>query len=299
MRSLFPALIVTVMYVAPGVAQDVDYTGSLQFSSGSYIFTSPTRTLSLMNGLSVSTDRLRLAAHVPIILQNSGAVTLVGGTMLPTGGTGSGAVGGRQQGRPVPMGRGTPRTAYMSLSETTAVTDSTVEGPGAYRMQVGDPFAAVSVQLYGGAGGLRLVEVTAGMKVPVTDLESGVGTGEWDRTVGLAMAVAAGPALVFVDAGYWWYGDLDELELQDGLGGSVAVSVPVSSSVWLSGSVMGSNRVIATAAPARTAALGVSYQMTNGTNLSVLAGAGLSESSPDAFVSFGWRLNLRRSVRVP
>lgn len=297
MRALLLSAVASVVCAVAGAAQEVDYAGSMQVSSGSYIFTSPTRTLSLVNGLAVTLGRIRFSTHVPLILQNSGGVTVVGGAMLPTGGTGSGAVSGRQQGRPVPLGRGTPRAGATSGTATTA--DSIVHDPGRYRMVLGDPFVAAGLELYRGVGSLRIVEVSAGVKVPVTDVESGVGTGEWDWTAGVAVALAAGPALVFADAGYWWYGDMADLALRDGVSLSLGVAVPVSPSVWLSGSFMGTNRVIGTAAPMRTASLGASYRVTDRTGVSVTMGAGVSETSPDWFMSVGWSWRLRDAAPVP
>lgn len=279
---------------APGAAQELAYTGSVQFSSGSYIFTEPTRTLSLYNGLTLTTGRLRLGATVPVIFQNSGAVTMVGGGYLPTGGPEHGAVGGREQGQQVPMGPGGPRRALVSLVSGYAsqLADSVVQEPASYEPSLGDPLLSGGLELYRGADLLRSVELTAALKPPINDLESGVGTGAWDVAMGGAVAAALGPVVTFLDLTYWWYGDLPELELRDGPSFGGGLGLPLSRKVWVSAMATGTNRIIESAEAALSASLGLSYSMAGTGTLSVSAGAGLSETSPDYSFSVGWRRSL-------
>jgi hypothetical protein len=104
-RAALLAGIAAAALPGAAAAQDVDYYGSASFSTGSYIFTESTRTLSVVNGISVETGRLRLEGNIPLIFQNNRAVTFVGGMFMPTGGPGAQSVGDRQQGRAVRMGR--------------------------------------------------------------------------------------------------------------------------------------------------------------------------------------------------
>ncbi len=300
MRWLVLCLAAAVPAAASG--QELAYSGSFQFSSGSYIFTEPTRTYSFQNGLSLTAGPFRISGSVPVIIQNSNAVTVVGGATLPTGGTGAGAVGGREDGQQVPMGHGGPNRSLLGpeaallsvvgASVEDAALDSLVEGPGPYETTLGDPFLSSGLTLYSGFGFVRSLDLVSSVKVPLNDLDSGVGTGEWDYGIGASTALAVAGVFVFADATYWHYGDLAELALQDGvtLGGGLAV--PVSSRVWISAMGSRSNRIIATAEPASSVSAGISYRTAGGTSWSILAGTGLSETAAGVVVSLGWRVDL-------
>lgn len=282
--------------VTAAPAQDLAYTGSLQFASGSYIFTEPTRTLSMYNGITWSTGRVRLTGSIPVILHNSGAVTLVGGAYVPTGGTGHGAVGERSQGQKIRMGPGGSNRSmvggFASL-ETEEAPDSPVEAPGSYDVALGDPLLSAGLELFSGFSRVRSLEITASAKPPFNDLESGVGTGEWDVGAGVATVLGIGRVLAFVDAMYWRYGDLPELELRDGVSWAGGLAVPLTRALSATMFAAGTNRIIATADPALTVSLGFSYRVSDSVSGSVSAGGGLSETAADVIASVGWRRVLR------
>lgn len=295
-------------------AQDLAYSFSLQLSSGSYIFTEPTRTLSLYNGLSLDVGRLRFGVGVPVIIQDGRFVTVVGGTVLPTGGEGHEEVAGRKRGEPVSPGGGKqggsgdsgtgpggPGLSLIGLEATDAgtwaVLDSTGSADGVEAssvVAVGDPLVSTAMSLFEGRGAVRSVELTASAKAPLNGLESGVGTGEWDYGAGASAAVAMGPVVGFLDATYWWYGDLAGLELRDGASWALGLGAPMARSVWVSAMATRGNRVIESAEAAATVSVGISYQATRSGLLSLLAGAGLTETAADFSVSVGWRQVLMR-----
>jgi hypothetical protein len=295
-RTALAVLALAVAAPAAVGAQELAWSGTIQYAEGAYIFTEPTRTLSLYSGLSLTWGRARLTGGVPLILQNSGAVTLVGGTYLPTGGEGHQAVGGRQGHSSVPMGGGRRGSSSLagtgSLVDATAAADSVAPGSGSYALRVGDPFFQAGMELYRGFGVLRSVELTASVKAPVSDLDSGVGTGEWDYAAGGAVALGVGRVLGFVDLSYWWYGDLPELELRDGLGWGAGIGIPLSRALRASALATGSNRVIATADAASTASVALGYLTRSGTLLSLAVGTGLTETAPDLTLSVGWHRTL-------
>jgi hypothetical protein len=297
MKAALRLAVVTATQLAPAAAQEVSYAGSIQYATGSYIFTEPTRTLSLQNGLTATFGRLRLSAAIPAILQNSGAVTIVGGTYLPTGGEGSGAVGTRQPGTKVPMGPGGPRHALLpapDLYVQQVVSDSVVEEPGSYVLSAGDPLLSSGLELLRGRSWLRSVELNVNAKAPLNDLASGVGTGRWDFGAGGTVVTALGRLLAILDVSYWWYGDLPELELQDGVSWGASLAMPVSRSLSLTAAAIGSNRIIQTAQPARSVSGGLLYRLSPRSSLSFSAGAGLSETSPAVSFSLGWWHSLKR-----
>ncbi len=270
--------------------QELAWSGSLQYASGSYIFSEPTRTWVLSSRVAAESGALRIAVGLPLILQNSGAVTTVGGGMLPTGGPDYMALRGRAAGEVVPMRKGGGRQGMVSA----AVTGDSVAGPAAYELQVGDPLLDAEVDVYRGTGALRSLSIGAMTKVPVADLESGVGTGRWDAAAAASAAFGAGAATVFADVEYWLYGDLPEPELRDGpaygLGLGLALSARLSAMLSLDGA---SPIVEGVAAPlSLSAALG--YSVAPGRSLTLGLGAGLSEASPDAVAFLGWRIGSGR-----
>ncbi|MEJ2185786.1 MAG: hypothetical protein P8Z36_07580 [Gemmatimonadota bacterium] len=298
MRIALGLAVAAATQFAPAATQDLSYAGSIQYSTGSYIFTEPTHTLSFQNGLTATFGRLRLNVAIPAILQNSGAVTMVGGTYLPTGGEGHGAVGTRQPGQRVPMSPGGPRHSLLPVPDLYAqqVTgDSVVEEPGSYAFSAGDPLLGGALQLIRSRTWFRSLELTLNAKAPLNDVASGIGTGRWDMGAGGTAVASLGPMLAIVDVSYWWYGDLPELELRDGVSWAASLGLPVSRSLSLTAGAIGSNRIIQTAQPGRSISMGLLYRLSSRSSLSVSAGAGLSETSPAASVSLGWWHALRQS----
>lgn len=82
---------------------------------------------------------------------------------------------------------------------------------------VGDPFFSASGEVYSGTGFLRSLRAQASTKIPLQGLDSGVGTGAWDSGLGGSALMDMGGMYLFADLGYWWYGDLPDLQLDNGL----------------------------------------------------------------------------------
>lgn len=89
-------------------AQQVTYSGSMQYATGSYIFTERTGSLYIMNGLSISGDRGSVSFTVPYVIQNSPWISYTHGGGIPTGGSRHGQVGRDENG-----------TISIGLSEST------------------------------------------------------------------------------------------------------------------------------------------------------------------------------------
>ena len=233
-------------------AQEIDYFGSMQYARGSYIFTQSTNSWSLTNGVSFRSSRLRLFGSLPLVYQNSGAVSWIGGVPVPTGGDDHGAVANRPSGgHDVPMGRNGSGSgagarsghgpAARAFARSVVAAGDTVEAPGDYELNAGDPVLGGGFEILRSNAGYGSIELTGSVKPPLATVESGVGTGEWDYAAGLTAAASAGPALMlFADVAYWWYGDMADLPLRDGLawGGGIggSLSPRVSALLALSGS---------------------------------------------------------------
>jgi hypothetical protein len=259
----------------------------VSYASGSYVFDARTHTGSLSNGLGLTWGRLDVSATLPILLQNSQLVSQVGGVPLPTGGEDHGVLGGRGSGetigtRPRGMGGGGTDSASQVVYRDE------------FALELGDPFFSTGLRLYEGTGFIRSVQVQGHGKAPVRGLDSGVGTGEWDFGAGASAFASLAPGTyAFVDLGYWWYGDLPELELVDGLSYGVGISQAILDS---RGSVMlsflGADPIVDSLARPASLGIGASYSTRPGRMVSGGASVGLSESSPDVSVYVGWSVGL-------
>jgi hypothetical protein len=299
-RAAVAAIAWLIVAAASVTAQTFDYSASLQYSSGEYVFTEPTHTWTLYNSLGLRSERLRFSVGLPLVLQNTSAVTYVGGVALPTGGPDYRNVRDRESGESVPMGSGGHGSGQhdgrnSDVLFALAAGDSVV-GPGSYVFNVADPSVSGAATVYQGWGMLRSVELTVAAKVPVQSLDSGIGTGEWDYGGGLAVTLGVGRVLFFGDASYWQYGDLPELELLDGMSYAAGVGVPVGERVSVMAAYSHTQQIIETVDPYTSLTVMGSRRVGATGALNAGLGMGLSEASPDFSFSLGWRLGLGRAA---
>lgn len=248
--------------VAPATGQELQYTGSVGYATGSYTFTERTSSVSILNGLAVRGDRWSVSASVPVVIQNSGDVTYVGGMRVPTG-----------------TGRG-PGHGSM---------DGTVDSVGGgYEVVLGDPVVRGSLHPYRGVGFLRVLEIQAMAKVPVADPNTGVGTGEWDVGGGVSAGFGIGRTFLFADASVWSPGDLPDLELKAYATGSLGLGLPLSDRWSTLVSATASSPVIEGIPAPVSLGGGVSYRVGDQRSVSMGATLGLSESAPDFSIYVGW-----------
>jgi hypothetical protein len=264
--------------------QEIRWTGTTSYARGSYVFDAPTQTYSLSSGLGVSWGPIDVGGSLPLLLQNSQLVSQVGGVPLATGGQDNGVVGRRQPGETLGTGRA-GGGGGMSQAQVAYRDDFT--------WTLGDPFLSASARLHEGSGLVRSVQAQVATKAPLRGLDSGVGTGEWDVGAGASAFASVGGTYAFVDAAYWWYGDLPDLELVDGLSYGVGLSRPILDS---RGSVMvsyfGAKSPIASMDAPMSVGLGASYSPRVGRSFSGGVTMGLSESSPDVSVYAGWSVRI-------
>lgn len=300
-RRLSGLAFVAAMTASGVRAQTLAWSGSVQYAQGSYIFTETTRSWSLYSSLSWEGGPLRLSLGIPVVMQDSRAVTYVGDLAIPTGGPDSEAVGKKTKGEPVPMGgrsgggsgSGMGGAVVLPLSlQSAGVAADSVAPPGEMDIQVADPVLSAGIELLGPRGGFLGLDLTGSVKIPVRDLDSGVGTGEVDFGVGLSGAAGRSPFMVFCDVGWWRYGDPPGLELQDVLSWGAGVGVLFGSRLSGLLSVSGSTAVLEAADPPAEIGGLVSIRLGEGHSFTLGASFGLTEASPDVSVSAGTRITL-------
>jgi len=286
---------------SPAPAQqspDVTYTGSIHYSTGEYLFTERSHSVSLLNGLQVRWDRVQLSASMPVIYQTTPWISTSTGTPIPTGGPQSGTVrdsltrrgGGGGDG----MGGGASGSVRGDRVEA-AHEPITIADTATYdEIGAGDPMLGMSVTAVREEDGAPVtLSLRGDLKLPVADVDQGFGTGQTDVGVGGSVSRQLGDAYVFTDLEYWAFGDMPDLELKNALSYAAGIG-HVSGSVGVNAMFSGYTRILEGTDPPMTISGGLSVfpGQTGRTGISFSAAAGLTESSPDFSLSAGWSLRL-------
>jgi hypothetical protein len=290
------ALIPAALSSTTLAGQRVTYSGSLSYAGGSYVFDEEVNSFYVGNALSLATDRLRLTVDLPVIVQNGGIVSYVAGIPVPTGGSQHGLVQRRRPGETLGTQRrskgGGSAGGGASAAPASLITlqdDSILVFDDSYSANVGDPTLSGSVELSEGIGAIRSLTVDASVKAPLTSVEDGVGSGEWDYSLGGGVALAVGSGMVFADARYWWLGDMPDLELVDGFSYGLGASLPFADSRGSALlSLSGMSAIIETMDAPISLSGSVGYRVRDPLFLSAGLSVGLTESASDFVVYVGW-----------
>lgn len=259
-------------------AQEVAYTGALQFATGSYVFQQRTNSLAILSGLDWTTSRLRLWANIPIIVQNTPWVSFTGTGMVPSGGTESTMMGGHNS------GGGMMRRGGMMMPDS-----------GAYvAAGFGDPTAGLSAEAFEESDWRPSLRVILGVKSPLATPAHGFGTGSWDYGGGLSASKRVSRTFVFADVAYWVMGDLPDLELDNVVAYSGALGRPFTADGRVAGlvSFSGLTRLVPSLPSPRQLGIGVSYQPGSRRSIGATASFGLSDGAPDLMLAASWRMRL-------
>jgi hypothetical protein len=279
-------LTVLVAFLVGGSeAQTVSWSGSGQFTTGSYFFEETTKSFYFVNGLQYTNGRLSLGASVPLVVQNSPWISYTSRGALPTGGTQHGAVakgaGNRKSGN-TGMMSGMGKHGKIQLPDTTSYN----------QMGVGDPWANASFSLLQ-PWSRTSIRITAGVKVPVASPSKGFGTGAWDAGAGFSLSQQIQNFFLLGDVSYWNYGDMDELELKDVVSYGAGIGHKSPYTNWIvNGSFRGSTALIEDIDPPMSITLGAAYSYPDSRSIHVQLLFGLTESAPDFSAGFGWNLIL-------
>lgn len=286
------AVAVLLAAAAPAPGQRLSYTASFSGASGTYVFADRTRTFMLTHGLTLSGGRFDVSASVPLVYQNSGVVTTIGDRIVPTGGTDHAVVSRRKPGETIPTDRGkgkgpgpagVPSSPISSVSAVVALQEGdSVAFRDAYDLAVGDPLVGAGLEVHSGAGVVKSIRLRGTAKIPLTELGDGPGSGEWDFGAGASLLAGGTSTFFFADAAWWWYGDLPDLELQDGLLYGIGVSRAFARARGSVSLVLsGATRLIDSLDPPLTLGGGLGWQLGSRWFFSGGVNAGLTEASPD------------------
>ncbi|MEN8375943.1 MAG: hypothetical protein ABFS34_10885 [Gemmatimonadota bacterium] len=255
---------------APATAQEASWSGSVEVASGDYYFTERSTSVWVVNGVSASWGGVYVDASLPLLLQNSDAITRAGGLPVPTGGNRAGDGSGRRHDELV-----------------------VIEAPGSLELSLADPLLGAGLEFTPTNSPLRSVRVGASVKPPLRSAESGIGTGEWDAGAGAGASLELGSVLVMIQGSYWALGDTPDLELRDvfAYGAALGGFLRGDRLGW-SVSVTGSTSMIdGVEAPV---SIGGDVYLSLASARSLRAGvrSGLTESAADVAASVGWTIPL-------
>jgi hypothetical protein len=261
-------------------AQNIRYTGSLQYASGSYYFTERTGSLYFNNGISISGDKSSISVSLPFIAQNTPWVSNVGTGILPTGGpknsmVGNNSTGGKGKGNKK-IDLGTPDT----LSYTKA--------------NFGDPSLSASIELFTTDNKTGTLSANGGIKVPLANPQKGFGTGKWDWGGGLSWSQHITPKTIFLTSGmFWMLGDMDDLDFNNIATYSAALGQSFRDGKWMGViSFSGITKIIDNVDPPLTVGTGINMQTSNKISLNSNLSFGLTESASDLSIGLGWSMKL-------
>jgi hypothetical protein len=134
-----------------------------------------------------------------------------------------------------------------------------------------------------------LPEVTPFLKIkfPTADQDKGLGTGEFDETVGASFSKAVGQFVGYVDLAYTFVGSPSGADFDNSFGWSLGASYQISGPVSVFAFLDGATAIASGQDNPLELRAGAEFRLTTATRLSGAVTKGLSDGSPDFGVSLG------------
>jgi len=257
------------------LAQTVTYSGNLQFSTGSYFFTERTESIYFTNSLSYSGDYVRLSLSVPYVIQSTPWISYSPGGGVPTGGPGHGYVGrGDQQKDMIRGGK-----HHIDIPDTASYRQAGLSDPGLNG----------SLRLYNSSSQNTTLNLNTSVKIPLSNPNTGFGTGAWDFGGGLSFFHRINTVFLFTDVMYWQMGDMEDLDLKNPFSVSAGTGKAFMDGKWMvTASFLGSTKMIDDFEPPMSLNFGLGHLLSSKVSFSGSFSVGLTESSPDISIGAGW-----------
>lgn len=182
---------------------------------------------------------------------------------------------------------------HLVTEDTVSVVDgSLIPGTDTVTTGFGDPLARVDVRLVEDWSRALQVSVAGSVKLPVVDIEGGLGTGETDVAFGVSVFKGAGRNSLLIDALYWKYGDPEGVDFKDALSYSVGVARMVGVGKWSTMvSLAGFTSAIEGQSPPVQLNVGLLGLVGRRQSLAISAGFGLTDSAGDFSIGASWRIS--------
>lgn len=264
------ALLTMLGSIAP--AQSVTYIGGTQYAAGGFGYAQRTWSAYLSNGLTWASDRMRVTATVPVIVQSTGMLQYSGAGMM--------------------VSRSSTGDSMNTTSRMHGSSNGMGMGMGLDHLGLGDPLLRIEAAILRSPAAGTLAIVGAA-KAPLADASRGFGTGRWDAGAGLSGVARAGPVFLFGDAVYWNIGNPLGGSARDALAFTVSAGRPLRGGRWSALAVVSGATSLWSGLPAPIQA-GVSVGRTAASERSwfLTTAVGLTASAPDASIGIGWRVPL-------
>lgn len=292
-------LVVSLPAAAPAEAQQLTWSGSLGYLEGTYGLAESSRSLVLVNTLSLHVDDWSLHLDVPVIDLNGPATRFAGGRPLPpikgTGGNGGSGDGhGERKGRGSRTGGGTSCAGGGGGGcggggrggedggcgdDGCDHKDGPLDATG-----IGDPLLRAQVELPAGDGRL---DVYASVKVPVNGADRAYATGKWDAGAGLVYRRWFGRWLGRAETSWWRLGDPPEGELSDPW--AVRLEAGHALGEWW-GSCAGEavGETVPGYGNAASVEVALRHRLGGDASLGGMVAVGLTDATPDLVVALEW-----------
>jgi len=261
-RSALLGIVLAAAGVTPALAQDeprVALSTSVNYSVGDYGTGKDTTLVYVPFTLGVRPiDRLWLSVTIPYIYQSTQNVVLTGGGV---------AVRGKGSGK---LARPAGSTAESGL---------------------GDVLAKAAFVLVEEKDFLPEIAPYAKIKFPTADRDRGLGTGEYDETIGVDLSKhLVGGLFGYLGLAYTFIGDPPGTDLRDSFGWSVGAAWAVTTPFSVFAFLEGATAVTPGEADPLEMRVGAEYRLTRALKLTGAVTRGLSDGSADWGVSAGLAL---------
>lgn len=271
-------------------AQQLSYSGGIQYAGGAYYFTERTYSFYFTNSLILQDRGFSVSISVPFVVQTSPWISYTQSGFLPTGGpqhgsvSGNNGMGGNNGSGGAGMSKAKGRRR-IDIPDTASYSQSSFSDP---TISVGIPILNSS-KLNSGTN-IRLV---GDLKIPLADPEQGYGTGAWDGGLGAALSQRVKTWFIMVNLQYWWFGDMAELKLNDALSYGGGVGKSFNDTKWMIlASFNAMTKIITDTDPPINVGGGVSYSISPKSMITANTSFGLTNSSADFVLGAGWQVGL-------
>ena len=261
-RGIAGAAAAILLVAAPAFAADPrwSFTTAVFYSVGDYGTDKDTTIVYVPFTLGVTPiDRLTLSLTVPYIRQTSQNVVVTGGGV-----------------------------AVRRRGQSTTSTSSSAETEDG----VGDVLLKGSFVVLRDEGLIPEVAPYVRIKFPTADEDRGLGTGEFDETIGVELSKRLSERLTgHLSLSYTFVGDPPDLELRDSFGWSIGADYAVTSPISVFAYLEGSTAIDASQQDPLELRVGAEFRVTKALSLTGAVSRGLSDGSAD------WGLSASLGVR--
>lgn len=261
------------------IAQDGWYVNTnLQLAGGNFIYKTNSNTISLYGGLKYQSDNFGISFSIPVVGNNTNAISQAGGMM-------------------VPIGNSNNETGNMrGGSNGNNMMGGNMMGSGSFsgmNVGLGDLFLLSNYQFISEDDFLSDVILNAEIKIPTASAHMGIGTGKFDYGTSLTFRKSFDTYVAIVDLGYLNLGDPSGFTYENPFTYSFGIGKFFDYGKYSLLLYYSAYTEVAKGyEPPRQLSLGLNYKAAEKIYLTAIAGAGLSSFSPAYYFSAGLKFGI-------